>query len=117
MGETTQGRTGKWAKRLGGGTTRGERESGRNDSGANGKVGETTRVLLNDTYAETELNVLIEDTYYKIPVTSIGRATFFIYKTQGRRFKNVNRKVQGVPLQEATANPWHQEEEKKDKKK
>ena len=38
MGETTQGRTGKWAKRL-----RGERESGRNDSGANGKVGETTQ--------------------------------------------------------------------------
>ena len=28
----------KWAKRLGG-----ERESGRNDPGANGKVGETTR--------------------------------------------------------------------------
>ena len=42
-GETTQGRTGKWAKRL-----RGERESGRNDPGAKrlgakGKVGETTR--------------------------------------------------------------------------
>ena len=45
MGETTQGRTGKWAKRPGGETTRGERESGRNDSGANGKVGETTRIL------------------------------------------------------------------------
>ena len=44
MGETTQGRTGKWAKRPGGETTRGERESGRNDSGANGKVGETTRI-------------------------------------------------------------------------
>ena len=39
----TQGRTGKWAKRL-----RGERESGRNDPGAKrlgakGKVGETTQ--------------------------------------------------------------------------
>ena len=44
MGETTQGRTGKWAKRPGGETTRGERESGRNDSGANRKVGETTRI-------------------------------------------------------------------------
>ena len=64
----------------------------------------------------TELNVLIADTYYKISVISIGRAAFFFYKTQGRRFKNVNRKVQGVALQEATANPWHQEEEKKDKK-
>ena len=39
VGETTQGRTGKWAKRSGG-----ERESGQNDSGANGKVGETTRI-------------------------------------------------------------------------
>ena len=29
--------------------------------------------------------------------------------------KIVNRKVQGVPLSEAAANPWHQEEEKKDK--
>ena len=29
MGETTQGRTGKWAKQPGGETTRGERESGR----------------------------------------------------------------------------------------
>ena len=45
MGETTQGRTGKLAKRPGGETNRGERESGRNDSGANGKVGETTRIL------------------------------------------------------------------------
>ena len=44
MGETTQGRTGKWAKRPGGETTRGERESGRNDSGANGKVGEMTPI-------------------------------------------------------------------------
>ena len=44
MGETTQGRTGKWAKRPGGETTQCERESGRNDSGANGKVGETTRI-------------------------------------------------------------------------
>ena len=44
MGETTQGRTGKWAKRPGSETTRGERESGRNDSGANGKVSETTRI-------------------------------------------------------------------------
>ena len=47
MGETTQGRTGKWAKRPGGETIRGERESGRNDSGANGKVGETTRIRRN----------------------------------------------------------------------
>ena len=46
MSETTQGRTGKWAKRPGGETTRGERESGRNDSGANVKVGETTRIPL-----------------------------------------------------------------------
>ena len=46
VGETTQGRTGKRAKRPGGETTRGERESGRNDSGANGKVGETTRIRL-----------------------------------------------------------------------
>ena len=46
MGETTQGRTGKWAKRPGGETTRGERDSGRNDSGANGKVGETTRIQI-----------------------------------------------------------------------
>ena len=46
VGETTQGRTGKWAKRPGGETIRGERESGRNDSGANGKVGETTRIPL-----------------------------------------------------------------------
>ena len=44
VGETTQGRTVKWAKRPGGETTRGERESVRNDSGANGKVGETTRI-------------------------------------------------------------------------
>ena len=44
MGETTQGRTWKWAKRPGGETTRGKKESGRNDSGANGKVGETTRI-------------------------------------------------------------------------
>ena len=44
VGETTQGRTGKRAKRSGVETTRGERESGRNDSGANGKVGETTRI-------------------------------------------------------------------------
>ena len=44
MGETTQGRTGKWAKRPGGETTRGERENGRNDSGANTKVGEATRI-------------------------------------------------------------------------
>ena len=44
VGERTQGRTGKWAKRPGGETTRDERESGRNDSGANGKVGETTRI-------------------------------------------------------------------------
>ena len=44
VGETTQRRTGKWAKRPGGETTRGERESGRNDSGANGKVGEMTRI-------------------------------------------------------------------------
>ena len=39
MGETTQGRTGKWATRPGGETTRGDMESGRNDSGVNGKVG------------------------------------------------------------------------------
>ena len=45
VGETTQGRMGKWAKRPGGETTQGERESGRNDSGANRKVGETTRIL------------------------------------------------------------------------
>ena len=44
MGETTQRQMGKWAKRPGGETTRGECESGRNDSGANGKVGETTRI-------------------------------------------------------------------------
>ena len=44
VGETTQGRTGKWAKRPGGETTRGERECGRNDPGANGKVGETTGI-------------------------------------------------------------------------
>ena len=42
-GETTRGRTEKWAKRL-----RGERENGRNDPGAKrlgakGKVGETTQ--------------------------------------------------------------------------
>ena len=44
VGETTQGRTGKWAKRPGVETIRGEMERGRNDSGANGKVGETTRI-------------------------------------------------------------------------
>ena len=44
MGEMIQGRTGKWAKRPGDETTRGERESGRNDSGANGKVGETIQI-------------------------------------------------------------------------
>ena len=32
------------AKRLGGETTHGERESGQNDSGANWKVGEMTRI-------------------------------------------------------------------------
>ena len=66
MGETTQGRTGKWAKRPGGETTRGERESGRNDSGANGKVGETTRILnffLIDKMhsCETQLTTAIND--------------------------------------------------------
>ena len=30
--------------------------------------------------------------------------------------KKVNRKVNGLPQSQATANPWHQEEEKKDKK-
>ena len=30
--------------------------------------------------------------------------------------KKNNRKVQGVPQSQAAANPWHQEEEKKDKK-
>ena len=44
MGETTQGRTGKWAKRLRGETTRGKRESERNNSGSNGKVVEMTRI-------------------------------------------------------------------------
>ena len=29
--------------------------------------------------------------------------------------KKVKRKVQGVPQLQAAANPWHQEEEKKDK--
>ena len=57
MGETTQGRTGKWAKRPGGETTRGERESGRNDSGANGKVGETTRIL--SVYHVVQVNVTL----------------------------------------------------------
>ena len=33
----TRGQTGKWVKRLGGETTRGEMESGRNDSGRTGK--------------------------------------------------------------------------------
>ena len=46
VGETSQGRRGKWAKRHGDETTRGENESWRNDSGANGKVGETTRIRL-----------------------------------------------------------------------
>ena len=35
---------GKVGERPGGETTRGERESGRNDSGANVKVGETTQI-------------------------------------------------------------------------
>ena len=43
-GGTSRGPTGKWAKRPGGEKTRGERESGRNDSGAKGKAGETTRI-------------------------------------------------------------------------
>ena len=58
MGETTQGRAGKWAKRPGGETTRGERESGRNDSGANGKVGETTRILNDNATQGTQLNTV-----------------------------------------------------------
>ena len=29
--------------------------------------------------------------------------------------KKVNRKIQGVPQSQAAANPWHQEEEKKDR--
>ena len=29
--------------------------------------------------------------------------------------KKVNRKVQGMPQSQAAANPWHQEEEKKDR--
>ena len=31
------------------------------------------------------------------------------------KFKKVNRKVQGIPQSQTAANPWHQEEEKKDK--
>ena len=31
--------------------------------------------------------------------------------------QTVNRKVQGVPQSQTAANPWHQEEEKNDKKK
>ena len=52
---------GKWAKRPGGETTRGERESGRNDSGANGKVGETTRIP--NVYAFQSLCTIRDLTY------------------------------------------------------
>ena len=46
----TRGRTEKWAKRFGGETTQGERESGRNYLGANGKVVKTTRIQVNVKY-------------------------------------------------------------------
>ena len=42
------------------------------------------------------------------PVTSAIPAYF-------KNTENVNKKVQGVPQSEAATNPWHQEEEKKDK--
>ena len=35
-------------------------------------------------------------------------------KLQSLACKNVNRHFQGVPQSQAAANPWHQEEEKKD---
>ena len=54
-GEQESGRNDSGANGKVGETTRGERESGRNDSGANGKVAETTRIR---TYLyERHLNV------------------------------------------------------------
>ena len=88
MGETTQGRTGKWAKRPGGETTRGERESGRNDSGANGKVGETTRIhqkrlLSSDSTGSRGINHLLCPTKHPAAVLrrcfSVWICGFYMY--------------------------------------
>ena len=98
MGETTRGRTGKWAKRPGGETTLGERESGRNDSGANGKVGETTRIRYENNiscqtlcswllqYMNTVYDVLLSDS---MDVNSV-RLSHQPFQTHREKRRNKN---------------------------
>ena len=49
-GRNDSGANGKVGGMTGGETTRGERENGRNYSGANGKVGETTQIRVRKWY-------------------------------------------------------------------
>ena len=53
---------GKWAKLLGGETTRGERRSGRNDPWTNGKVGETNRIsfFVTANLGTRDCNIFVE---------------------------------------------------------
>ena len=82
MGETTQGRTGNWANRPGGETTRSERESGRNDSGAKGKVGETTRIRFYRILYSDDLQIYT----YRKHLSDIGFKVSKIHLKIGRFF-------------------------------